>query len=429
MIRIIEGGFFSGAHERIRGEILTAVNSGKRVFLIVPEQQTVTAEAEMAELLPESSPLFFEATNFTRLANTVFRGLGGADAEYCDRTRRALIMWRTLTELSPVLHMTRSSREISAGVVERALAAVAEMQGLGIDAEQLAALDGAIGEEDGRLNGKISDLTKIMALYQKLITEKYSDTANDISAMTEKLMKAPSFFDGALFFIEGFTSFTESQYELIGLLARLECVTVHLTLPKADPDAFEYTEVANAKRRIITVCDKNGADKQLIKLDGRRSDPFLSECCDLLWRSSGKIDNLSLQYSGQLKIYEAEAPYDECDFIAADIRRRVAKGAKYRDFAIIARRAEDYVGIIDGSLDRAGIPHFLSKRRDVASFEAIKLIYTAFSVIAGGYRREDVISYAKCSPSGISRGACGAKFAFPKAPLCKGRLITARQYT
>ena len=137
MIRIIEGGFYSGLHGMLRDEIKSHVEAGKRVYLIVPEQQAVVAECEFADLLPDAAPLFFEVTNFTRLANTVFRGLGGADAEYCDNEKKALIMWRGLTELSATLSITGGRREVNAGTVDRALAAVKEMQSLGIEAGEL----------------------------------------------------------------------------------------------------------------------------------------------------------------------------------------------------------------------------------------------------------------------------------------------------
>ena len=408
MIRIIEGGFYSGLHELIREEIKAHVSEGKRVYLIVPEQQAVVAECEYADILPDAAPLFFEVTNFTRLANTVFRGLGGADADYCGKEKKALIMWRALTELSAMLTITGGKREVNAGTVERALAAVGEMQNLGIDPEELAALEDEGFDGDKRLGSKVSDLSKIMSLYKQILKEKYSDTADDVAAMTAKLKNNGGFFDGALFYVEGFTSFTEPQYEFLGVISRLESVTLGLTLPRVSADAFEYAEIRKAKSKILKACDRHGADKKLVRLGDREgaANPILSECCELLWRTSGKIDNDCLQNNTALRIFECETPYSECELVAADIRGRVAKGAKFKDFAIIARRVDDYVGLIDTALESAKVPCFISKKRDVSSFEAIKLIYTAFTVISGGYKKEDVISYAKCAPCGISREAC-----------------------
>ena len=124
MLRIIKGGFDSGLTDKIYAEILSRTEAKRRSVLIVPEQQTLTAEAECAELLPSHAPLCFEATNFTRFANSVLRTLGGIAGEYCTRERRKLIMWRTLSELSPLLS-TSGSGEVSAGMIDRAMAAVA----------------------------------------------------------------------------------------------------------------------------------------------------------------------------------------------------------------------------------------------------------------------------------------------------------------
>ena len=81
-------------------------------------------------------------------------------------------------------------------------------------------------------------------------------------------------------------------------------------------------------------------------------------------------------------------------------------GESYSSFAIIARNAKKYVGVLDEALSRASIPHFISKKRDITSFEAIKLISVAYQIILRGFRREDVLTYAKCGLAGITQEAC-----------------------
>ncbi len=405
MLKIIEGGFSSGAHELIKKEILKRVENNSGTYLIVPEQQTVIAEAEMVDYLPGYSPLYFEVTNFTRLANTVFRSLGGLAKEYCNSTHKALIMWKALTELSPLLSITSGKREISQGTVSRTLSAVADMQSHSITAEDLLLAEGGVKAKDKRLSAKLSDLSKIMALYKKLLSEKYADATDDLDAVAEKIREKPTFFADKAIYIEGFTSFTEPQYKLIVRLALCADVTVHLTIPRSAPDAFEFTAPRLSKERLTKIASKNGADVKLIKIDAREcKSKFLSQCCDLLWRTSGKIcENME---EDALRIFEASTPYEEAAFIAADIRKRVECGDRYRDFAIIARQADNYHGIIDSALSDAKIPYFISKSRDASAFEAVKLIYTAAAALSGGMKREDVISYAKCLPYGISRDAC-----------------------
>lgn len=408
MIRLIQGGFHSDCDGMIKSEIKKLTEERKRSLLLVPEQQTVLSESEFTAFLPSYAPLCFEVTNFTRLANSVFRSLGGVGNNYCDSVRKALVMWRTLTELAPILNMTSGKREISSGLVDRALGAVAEMQSLAISSEELAGAESNIPKEEGRLSAKLSDLARIMALYKRLLCEKYADAGEDIEALCRKISENPDYFKETKFFISGFTSFTEPQYRLISELGKVTDLTVSLTLPKGHEDAFEYTEVKNTAMRISRLADKSATEKKLIKLGIRENagSLALSKCCDLFWRTSAD-DRLTEELcDDELRIFEAFSPYEECEFVASDIRRRVALGDSYRDFAIIARNAEDYVGIIDTALEAAKLPHFISKKRDLSSFEAIKLIYTAYAAVASSFGREEVIAYAKCGLSSISREAC-----------------------
>ena len=408
MLKIVRSRHASSARGAFCREILRLVGEGKRACLIVPEQQTVMAEALMAKILPPDSVLSFEVTNFTRLANTTFRTLGGLSGEYCDSAKKSLIMWRTLTELSPTLSMTQGKREISAGTVENTLAAVAQMQNLGIrpvDLANVAALDGV--KDDGRLSSKLSDLASIFALYKSLLGERYADTGDDAETMIKKLTETPSFLSDTSVFIEGFSSFTEPQYRLIALLSARTDVSVALTLPKGMEDAFEYYEIRDCQERLVSSARKQGGDIKLLREEGflQKRNEVLDEICSLLWSTNKLNDNITLQNSEDLRIFEAATPYEECAFVCEDIKRRVISGASYSDFAIVARGVESYQGILDGALSDAEIPAFLSLRRDINEFEAIKLIYTAYAA-ARGFKREDVISYAKCALSGVDRAEC-----------------------
>ena len=128
MLTLIEGGFSSGIAEEINNRIAASIARGRKCFLIVPEQQTLIAEAAFTKLLPDSAPLYFEVTNFTRLANTVFRSLGGLTAEYCTKTQKLLFVWRALTELAPTLRSADIRGEVSVGLAERFLSAISEIQ-------------------------------------------------------------------------------------------------------------------------------------------------------------------------------------------------------------------------------------------------------------------------------------------------------------
>ena len=408
MLRISEGGFASEAYEDIKKEILSLIERGERTFLITPEQQSVIAEGELFKILPKCAPLYFEVTNFTRLANTVYRNVGGLAGDYADSGKEALIMWRALTELSPFLRIFCG--EVNVGMVDKALAATAEMKNLAIGADELALLaDDKRLESKKRLAAKLSDISKVMTLYDKLLVERYSSTRDECERLAAKLSENPDLFSGVHFFLTGFTSFTEPQYKVLRELMRNSSVTVHLTVLRGEEDSFEFSEIKKTKEALIRTADKCMTKKEL-KRNGTVSvgkSPLIAETCSLLWRNFGKIDNDSLQNEpSAIRILEASDPYEESSYIAADIKRRVMSGAAYRDFAIVARDSDKYLGILDTALGEAGIPYFISKRKNISAYEPIKFIYTAFSVVEGGFAREDLISYAKCGLLGIDRNAC-----------------------
>lgn len=408
MLRLIEGGFFSGGHELIKESIAALVADGKKSLLVVPEQQTVSAEREMTDFLPALAPLCFEATNFTRLANTVFRSLGGLAGESADTAKRSLLMWKTLTELSVLLETTCNKGQISAGSVSAMLGTVKQLQSYAITPADLAdaadALEDSGLSSDSRLTAKLRDVSKIMMLYKKLLSERFADSDDLLLIATDKLAGAPEFLRDCEIFIDGFTSFTEPQYKLIRQLIARTDVTVYLPIPKSAPEAFEYAEIRGAHDRLVRLASDASCDVSLKRIDGRGSSSLMiSELAMLLWRSNAKIDTDAYSESDALHIYEAENPYEECAFVAEDIKRRVMDGAKYSDFGIIARSIESYAGILDTAFEKAKIPLFTSRRSDVGSYEVIKLIYSAFAAVSGGFRRQDVISYSKCSLTGVER--------------------------
>ncbi len=408
MLTLIEGGFFGGGSDYIKSEIQRRAEGKARAYLIVPEQQTVLAEAEYTDLLPGDYPLYFEVTNFTRLCDTVARSLGGLAKESADSLRRALIIFRVLSELRPALR-TFGAKETTPGTVTKTIAALRKLSALSLGEDALNEAKERLSEEHGgeRLTDKLYDLIAIKELYDKLLDESYSGAEDSLIRTARLIRECPECppFKACEIYIDGFTSFTEPQYMMISTLMSICDVTVNLTLPKAAKEAFEYTELRLAHDRLIREAGRAGHKVRLKHsetiLDGSRLIRY--EICNNIWRSGAKIDNDCLQYSDSVQIYEAENPYEECDFIAADIKRQVMEGASYSDFAVIARDIKRYEGILSLSFEKAGIPLFVSKDESIDSYELIKLISSAYRISAYGFTRRDVISYAKCSLSGVER--------------------------
>ena len=103
MIRFYYRAGSAETNDALTAAIRHDLSKGREVLLLVPEQQTVSTERKMLELLPASAQLSFEVVNFSRLANHTFRALGGHRWNTATPAVRALLMWHTLRELAPTL--------------------------------------------------------------------------------------------------------------------------------------------------------------------------------------------------------------------------------------------------------------------------------------------------------------------------------------
>ena len=93
MLSLIIGPSGYGKTARIVSEIKNIISSqeGRKIFVIVPEQESVKIEAQMLESLGNVINRHVEVLNFSRLANRVFREAGGMTYKYVDNSGKDLI--------------------------------------------------------------------------------------------------------------------------------------------------------------------------------------------------------------------------------------------------------------------------------------------------------------------------------------------------
>lgn len=400
MLHLILGGPGSGKTAALEREIKQRLDGGCRSWLVVPEQATVSTERRMAELLPPSAPLSFEVSNFTRLADAVFRALGGVGVRYATPAARLLTMWRTLGEVAPLLRIPECDR--SEGAIQKILSISKELSASCLSAADLDAAARSLG--DGRLADRLSDLALTLGVYRSLLGESFSDGESDLDLLCEKLRKTP-FFRGAYLAFDSFTGFTEQQYAVLGHLLTEADVTVTLPLPEDADTQLCYEEQRECYARLLSLAEPRGVVVRETRLKGNHrtlsgSLAFLSEH---LWRAEYAGLTYPGERDGALRLVNAATPYSAARFIAEDISRRVqSDGALYRDFAVVMARPESYTGILDTALRSSGIPCFSSERVDISALEPMKLISSAYAVCVGGFRRSDVLTYLKCGFCGVT---------------------------
>ena len=402
MLNIIYGHSGSGKSHTIYELMKRDAEIGKRSYLIVPEQETVSCERKLLELLPPIFQLTGEVLNFSRLANLVFRNYGGLSYNYADKSAKTLIMWKNLRELAPLL--TEYSTLADKGgsrAAEEMLSTIGELKAYCVSPEKL---DRAAEKLSGHdvLKNKLRDLSLIMSAYTNHLEECYSDSFDDLSRLAEKL-KGNDFFADSNVYIDSFTSFTRQEKDVIEqIIKSADSVTVSVPVDSASTTQIHYDSGAESALYLRNIAKKLSVETNETFLDGRKNGSCVSKAIsEHLWDHS--VSNLDVEDDGSLRIIEAGDPYEEADAVANIIRELMMDGIRCKDIAVIARDASLYKGIIDVALEKADIPYFFSQSTDIMSKSSVKFIVSALKIKIYNWRREDVMEYLKSDLCGFDR--------------------------
>ncbi len=407
MLRLIYGTFGSGKTRGVYSDIKKLVDkkskTEKSVYLIVPEQDTVRAESEALGIVGSEACLAFEVQNFSRLADSVFRALGGVCYNYADGTAKALCMYKALCSLGGLLNEPFDTTD--EGRVHKLLSLSAHLRANGITTDDLERASKKLPASDP-LSNELSDVALVLGVYESTLEENFRDGEKDLDIMTEKL-KGRRFFAGCDIFIDGFCSFTASQMRLIGMFID-ECDSVSITIPY-DRNGGEYSysrEAKETERRLVSLAAEMGVSVERCDAEGGRR----SEFSDINYLCSDLCKKHAAAYEGEVThvgVYECADAYEEAEAACAYILKKVREGARFSDIAIVMRSPEEYAGILDHAFEKHGIPCFFSTETKAEAHHLIKLVYASLSICFSRWRREDVIGYLKTDLCGIGEDDSG----------------------
>ena len=401
MIRFLYGGDARQKDAALLSYLKEHAARGERAVLLVPEQETVTAERRMVEALPAAAQLTFEVSNFTRLANRIFRHLGGLSCRYATPTARSLIMWRSLRHIAPMLQQYGAHAAKDLRLCDRMLSAVSQFKAYCVSAEQLTEAAQTLPTDDP-LKAKLSDLALVLATYESALGARYDDQENDLSRAAALLSENKHLFADTHFYISSFTDFTGQELALIKILASTApTLTVTLPLGTRDDEGIHLSSARATGEKLFRMAKDLGQRVFVENLPEQKPQTTLDYLRRDLFDMSAEPAPMGLPVTEKIALTLADNPYDEAEYVANLIKREVQHGAHYRDFVVILRDATDHVGIIDAALEKEGIPFYLSEKTDITVRPLIKLLLFALRIKRYNWQKEDVVGYLKTGLSGV----------------------------
>ncbi len=405
MIRFICGPSGSGKTELLYQKVLDASRAGGRVILLVPEQQVLSCETELARRAGTGVPLGLEVLSFRRLANTVFRAEGGLRYDYLSRGQRTVLLWRAVQSVQPALRKYGTLTARDRSFLSEVLTFIEECKASRVSAADLERAAAELTDVHSSLREKLNDFSVIYAAYNAALSAGYSDPADDLEALTG-ILETSDFLCDTQVYMDSFHGFTAVESEIVRLIfARAAGCTVTVLREQGEDsimsDALTHTEAA--LRRAAEQSGQTVAEDIILTGTPRFESEALCYLAANLWNFSAPA------FEGDTRgvtIARAHDIYAEAEYIARDIHARVRAGARYRDFAVIVRGIEGYTGILDIVFAKYGLPCFLSKRKDVTLSALIQCLLGALSVIIYGWRTDDLLAYIKTDLSGLTPDQC-----------------------
>lgn len=415
MIQFFTGRAGSGKSTAIMEAVQAALEiPGRELVLLVPEQQTVAWEYKLSSKLPATANLRLEITNFTRLANSVFREYGGLSEPVIDEGSRSLLIWRAMLATWDRLKVYTGGApkpDSKKGTgredrnIPRLLQAVDELKTAGIppaDAEEVLRSMEAAGESGSDLWNRLSDAVMVYAAYNQILHEEYVDRGDLFRALSDTLATHP-YFAGKSVFVDSFFSLTAPQERILGtIFEQAADVFVTFSCPKpekGEPFEIQFGETRTFLKHAMALAARAGKTPVIRELreNHRHTDGDLRAVEEKLFRYGGNPGEKkaggegALPLSDSIRMIRCADRTDEAEAAAALIDRLLHEGYKCRDIVVLARNMKGRETILGPILRRHGIPCFLSETALVSTSPAVRFVLAALTVGSGGWQREDVI--------------------------------------
>ena len=403
MLNLIYGSDAKKRQELLWESVKESFDKGERVILFVPEQQVLEAEGKMTAL--DQSRLG-EVSSFARMTNTVFRRFGGLRYHYIGKGAKVILMWRALSSVSSALTEYGDISLDDMATVRLLYDTVEELKLYCIAPEDIERVAGEA--EDEAFSRKLSDIALIYATYSALLHEKHNDASDDLLRATQILAReGEGFFAGCHILLDSFDGFTPAEIGLMKIFfAEAEKITVTLAYEENDRREF-LLKLKETDRRLRKLA--SDASRKVNTTVAEKSDAVSYEIAYFRDYFAARRP-AAFDKNAKKTIHAIACPgvYEEVRMIASDIKRRVMAGARYRDFAIVARDTDPYLGILDAALEGAKIPYFISSRRDVTAMSTARMLLSVLNIHARFWRREDVVNFMRTGLSPLTADECDA---------------------
>jgi ATP-dependent helicase/nuclease subunit B len=366
---------------------------GSPLVYLVPEQATFQAEQALVQRSTTGGLLRAQALSFRRLAYRILQETGGYARVQIGETGQRLHLYQLLEQQKSALTRYRSSSN-KPGFLDKVLELFTEWKRYGITPDSLSAEVERISEQSSmaqELRGKLDELLPVYRAYEETLASSYIDS-EDLLQLFAAQAGESAWLKTADIWIDGFHGFTPLEYRVLGELMRVcPSVTIALTLDRvyeagekpSELELFHPTAVTCGK--LMALCAEQGVRVEVETLDAGTVPRFAAaEPLALIERGYTKrrAVETTAALEAHLAVHAAPNRRVEMEHVAAQMVRLVRdQGYRWRDLAVLMRKPDGYVDVIEHVFDAFGIPYFLDAKKGVMEQPLIEFIRSGLEII------------------------------------------------
>ncbi|MBQ3524413.1 MAG: PD-(D/E)XK nuclease family protein [Clostridia bacterium] len=403
MLNIITGRTGSGKTRYIRNlatEI--AKNESGKVIIIVPDQFSFETEKGMLELLGNEKINNIEFLSFSRIAERLLRDYGKITKKSADDATRAVLMSMAIESLQDKLVYYKKYQK-NPLLINELLSFNNELKTCCITIDQLA--ETAEKVKKPTFAKKLDELSNIFQCYDSLMSKNFHDDSLNLDLFAELLYEVPYFKDKTVF-VDAFTWFSAQEHKILErIIATADDVYITFCCDTVRNNG-EYELFYNAMCEIRKL--RATANRVNVKVAPEKilyaDKVYKTDALNFLEENIFDITDKEYEtVCDSISLVPCRNKNDECDFVAAEIKRLVREeNYRYRDVAVIERTQDTYKKQLMSSFRKYGIDCFPDNRQPILAQPLMAFMLSLFDILTEGFNSEYVLRFLKTGLYGFT---------------------------
>ena len=391
--KIIYGRSGCGKTTYIFNEIKEKIKGSNKIYIIVPEQFSFSAENHLLETIEGESSINAEVLTLSRMANRVISEVLGNVTTHLSKIGKSMIVYDAIDSLKKDMNFLRNSDKN----LELSLRMITEFKKHNVNAEMI---DEVIEKVDNKyLQLKLSDARNILKKYQDRIQGNYIDEADSLDLLAQNI-ELVDFFNDAIIYIDEFAGFTPNEYQIIEKLCTLAkeinvtiCTDSLEKVDNVDESIYYFNQVCAEK--LVEIAKRNGCFVNRVDLGD--SKKFKSKELEVLEKSIYSVKPLVCkEKTRDISLFIAQNPLTEIESVAQKILRLVKQeGYRFKDIAVVCANIDTYASDVKSVFEKYEVPVFIDEKKDINNNVLMKYMVSLLNVFTTNFSYEAMFSYIK----------------------------------